>query len=161
MTTNDQPSPTQTRPPSALVSTRTSANSATSPGRCLPDPLTDSSRFTLTVGPRPAPKLRRTRGGELNTVALTREWVTWRRIECGGADMGGVHRLTPKGANQTFTPSQVNEYRRWFTHIPRPVQCSLDLEKLGRHAHPMDRLQERFATIGRAFAALKEAGPFG
>lgn len=116
-------------------------------------------KFGLAIE-RLAPKAHRTRRGELNMPQITREYLVWRRLECGGAAIP-AHELAPRGPNQTFTLSQIVEYGNWFRCIPRPVQCDLDGPKLGRHAHPLDRTVAQFAMLGKAFAGLKVESPFG
>lgn len=156
MTSNDQPSPTPTPPPSAPVSTLTSVSSPTSPGRSWRNPLTDAGRFTLNIGPRPIPTLRRTKRGELNLAALTHQWVVWRRIECGGADMGGAHELNPKGPNQTFTAKQVFAHRQRFAYIPRPCEAefALGFDRPGRHAHPLEHTGYQISLAARQIADM-------
>jgi hypothetical protein len=71
---------------------------------------------------------------------VTLRWLGRRRLECGGKDMP-AHQLAPRGPNNTFTVSQLFDYRARFAAIPRPTEADYKLgyDRPGRHAGSEER----------------------
>lgn len=83
--------------------------------------------------------------GALDVEELTRQWVAWRRLECFGADMGGVHHESVRrSAGAMFRPGS--------------GRCRVELEdRAGRHVPPLER---HWHTMSKLNAVLERAGLF-
>lgn len=83
---------------------------------------------------------------ELDVETITRAWLGWRRIECNGADMGGVHTLdAAKHRGKVFRPGG--------------GRCLVELEdKAGRHWPHWERLHH---NLHKALATFESVGLFG
>lgn len=93
----------------------------------------------------PFPMFRRDERGEVDIETLTRSWVGWRRLECGGADMGGVHTVEAG-------------YARGAMFRPGGGRCRVELDdRAGRHWPPFERQHH---VIAKGVERLEAAGLF-
>lgn len=81
--------------------------------------------------------------GELDVATITRAWLGWRRLECNGADMGGVHTVEAG-------------YSRGKMFRPGAGRCRVELEdRAGRHWPAWER---QYHVMSKVAATLKSAG---
>lgn len=125
-------------------SPRTSSLTATSAGSCSLGRERRELAFTI-AGPwaRPAPTVHRTAGGVLDVAAITRSWLGWHRLACGGADMPAHDMSQARGVRWTPAPAR------------RPVELE---DKVGRHVPPWERAEHTLRHVVKAFERMGVLG---